>query len=171
MNFDLANACLGFVNGMQLAAMMIDAGRIDYALIVDGEGAREIHENTIARLARPDATREDVLSEFATLTLGSGAAAMVLGRADEHPEGHRLVGGVAPRRDRAPRAVHRRPERHEHRHQGLLDAGMAISDAVERRPGRLRLGGHRPLRRPPGLAGPHRGDVPDGWASTRAGCR
>ena len=50
MNFDLANACLGFVNGMQLAATMIDAGQIDYALVVDGEGAREIHENTIERL-------------------------------------------------------------------------------------------------------------------------
>ena len=80
MNFDVANACLGFLNGMQLAAMMIDAGRIDYALVVDGEGAREIHENTFARLEQPDATREDVLSQFATLTLGSGAAAMVLGR-------------------------------------------------------------------------------------------
>ena len=94
MNFDVANACLGFLNGMQLAAMMIDAGRIDYALVVDGEGAREIHENTLERLAQPDATRDDVLSQFATLTLGSGAAAMVLGRADEHPEGHRLVGSV-----------------------------------------------------------------------------
>ena len=46
---------------MQLAAMMIDAGRIDYALVVDGEGARQTHEVTLARLARPDATREDVL--------------------------------------------------------------------------------------------------------------
>ena len=82
LNFDVANACLGFLNGMQLAAMMIDAGRIDYALVVDGEGSREIHENTLGRLERPDATREDVLTQFATLTLGSGAAAMVLGRAD-----------------------------------------------------------------------------------------
>src|SRR4029078_12157986 len=47
MNFDVANACLGFLNGMQLAAMMIDAGRVEYALVVDGEGAREIHENTL----------------------------------------------------------------------------------------------------------------------------
>lgn len=37
LNFDLANACLGFVNGMQLAATMIDAGQLDYALVVDGE--------------------------------------------------------------------------------------------------------------------------------------
>ena len=62
LNFDVANACLGFLNGMQLAAMMIDAGRIDYALVVDGEGSREIHENTLERLERPDATRARVFS-------------------------------------------------------------------------------------------------------------
>ena len=97
MNFDLANACLGFLNGMQLAATMIDAGQIDYALVVDGEGTRHTHEVTLDRLSRADATREDVLAQFATLTLGSGAAAMVLGRADQHPEGHRFLGGAMRR--------------------------------------------------------------------------
>jgi 3-oxoacyl-[acyl-carrier-protein] synthase-3 len=95
LNFDLANACLGFVNGMQLAATMIDAGQIDYALVVDGEGSRRPQERTLERLSAPDATAADVFDQFATLTLGSGGAAMVLGRADEHPEGHRIVGGVA----------------------------------------------------------------------------
>jgi 3-oxoacyl-[acyl-carrier-protein] synthase-3 len=94
VNFDLSNACLGFVNGMQLAGMMIDSGQIDYALIVDGEGSRRTQEATIARLQRDDATKEDVLENFATLTLGSGGAAMVLGRASQHPEGHRFIGGV-----------------------------------------------------------------------------
>ena len=132
MNFDVANACLGFLNGMQLAATMIDAGRIEYALVVDGEGARELHENTLRRLSGTDATREDVLTQFATLTLGSGAAAMVLGRADAHPEGHRLVGSVL-------RAA---TEHHElcvgdlnamtTDAKGLLDAGMAISGAMWR---------------------------------------
>jgi acyl-CoA:acyl-CoA alkyltransferase len=93
-NFDLANACLGFMNGMQLAATMIDAGQVDYALIVDGEGSRRTQERTIERLQRPGTTKADVLMNFATLTLGSGAAAMVLGRASEHPGGHRFVGGV-----------------------------------------------------------------------------
>ena len=172
MNFDVANACLGFLNGMQLAAMMIDAGRIDYALVVDGEGAREIHENTLERLARPDATREDVLSQFATLTLGSGAAAMVLGRADEHPEGHRLVGSVL-------RAA---TEHHElcigdlngmsTDTKGLLDAGMAISDAMwADAQAEFDWADDGPLRRPPGLAGAHGRDVPDAAASTPTGCR
>ncbi|MEP6851617.1 MAG: 3-oxoacyl-ACP synthase III [bacterium] len=93
-NFDVTNACLGFLNGMQLAASMIDSGQIEYALIVDGEDARPAHEAAIARLNDESSTSKDVISEFATLTLGSGAVAMVMGRADRHPEGHRLVGGA-----------------------------------------------------------------------------
>ena len=95
LNFDLANACLGFVNGIQLAGTMIDSGQADYALLVDAEGSRFTQEVTLSRLTRPDATAADVRSQFATLTLGSGAAAMVLGRADRHPEGHEVVGGVS----------------------------------------------------------------------------
>jgi acyl-CoA:acyl-CoA alkyltransferase len=95
LNFDLANACLGFVNAIQLAGNMIDSGQADYAVLVDAEGSRYTQEVTLARLEGGDATAEDLRSQFATLTLGSGAAAMVLGRADRHPEGHRVVGGVS----------------------------------------------------------------------------
>jgi len=95
LNFDIANACLGFVNGMQLAGSLIDAGQADYALLVDAEGIRGLQEVTLDRLADPSSTAEDVKEAFATLTLGSGSAAMVLGRADRHPEGHPVVGGVS----------------------------------------------------------------------------
>jgi 3-oxoacyl-[acyl-carrier-protein] synthase-3 len=93
-NFDIANACLGFVNGMALAGQLIDAGQIDYAVIIDGEDADEIQVNTIERLGREGIKRKDFMSEFASLTLGSGAAAAVIGRADLHPEGHRMLGGI-----------------------------------------------------------------------------
>jgi 3-oxoacyl-[acyl-carrier-protein] synthase III len=95
LNFDVANACLGFVNGIQLAGTMIDSGQADYALLVDAEGSRFTQERALQRLASPEATAADVREQFATLTLGSGAAAMVLGRADQHPEGHRVIGGVS----------------------------------------------------------------------------
>jgi acyl-CoA:acyl-CoA alkyltransferase len=95
INFDLANACLGFVNAMSLAATMIDAGQIEYALVVDGEGSRRPQETTLARLSRPEATLAELFGEFATLTLGSGGAAAVIGRTDRHPEGHRIIGGDA----------------------------------------------------------------------------
>ncbi|QUW17795.1 3-oxoacyl-ACP synthase III [Agrococcus sp. Marseille-Q4369] len=94
INFDVANACLGFVNGMSLASGMIEAGQIDYAIVVNGEDADDIQVNTIDRLLRDDVDRTGFLSEFATLTLGSGSAAAVLGRADKHPDGHRILGGV-----------------------------------------------------------------------------
>lgn len=93
-NFDITNACLGFVNGMQLAAAMIESGQIEYALVVNGEDARGIQEATIERLNSGDSDARHVFEQFASMTLGSGAAAMVLGRADAHPEGHRFLGGV-----------------------------------------------------------------------------
>lgn len=94
VNFDIANACLGFVSGMSLAAQLIDSGQVKYAVIIDGEDADEIQSNTIERLSRADIARDDFMSEFASLTLGSGAAAAVLGPADQHPTGHRILGGV-----------------------------------------------------------------------------
>jgi acyl-CoA:acyl-CoA alkyltransferase len=94
-NFDVTNACLGFMNGMELAGAMIDSGLVDHALIVNGEDSRAVQERTIDRLNRPETVARDVLSQFATLTLGCGAVAMVLGRTDQHPEGHRMVGSVS----------------------------------------------------------------------------
>lgn len=94
VNFDVANACLGFVSGMSLAANMIESGQIRYALVVNGEDADEIQINTIRRLLRTDVGRDGFMSEFASLTLGSGAAAALLGRTDENPGAHRIVGGV-----------------------------------------------------------------------------
>lgn len=93
-NFDITNACLGFVNGMDLASTMIDAGHIDYALVVAGEDANAVHEATIKNLHANSVTRDNFLQQFASLTLGSGAAAAVIGRGDAHPEGHRILRGV-----------------------------------------------------------------------------
>src|SRR3712207_4636718 len=62
-NFDVTNACLGFMNGMELAAAMIDSGMVDHALIVNGEDARAVQERTIDRLNRPETVARDVLSQ------------------------------------------------------------------------------------------------------------
>ncbi len=91
MNFDITNACLGFVNAMTLASGLIDAGQIDYALIVGAEDVEEVQRRTIARLNDKNSTRQDFNNQFASLTLGSGAAAAVVGRFDKHPDGHRIL--------------------------------------------------------------------------------
>ncbi len=93
-NYDVANACLAFVNGMDMAARMIEHGEIDYAMVVDAETADLAYEKTIERLLRPETTDEEFRNELATLTLGSGAAAMVLARAEIAPEAPRYKGGV-----------------------------------------------------------------------------
>ena len=129
LNFDVANACLGFVNGMHLAATMIDAGQLDYAVVVDGEGSRLTQQRTIERLNAPTTTARDVIAEFATLTLGSGGAAMVLGRAGAHPEGHRLVGGVARAGTEHHDLCVGDLDRMRTDTKGLLDAGLALSSA------------------------------------------
>ena len=93
-NFDVANACLAFLNGMDIASRMIERGEIEYALVVDGETANLAYEKTLERMTRADATEADFKSEMATLTLGSGAAAMVLARAELAPGAPRYKGGV-----------------------------------------------------------------------------
>jgi len=94
MNFDLGNACLGFVNGMDMVGHMIERGQIDYGIVTDGESSRFSTEKTIERLLDPSVDEETFRANFATLTLGSGAAAMVLGRSDLAEKGHRFVGSV-----------------------------------------------------------------------------
>ncbi len=130
LNFDMSNACLGFVNGMQVAATMIDAGHIDYAVVVNAEGARYTQERTIERLSRQDATPQDAVAQFATLTLGSGAAAMVLGPADHHPEGHRFVGGVTRAGTEHHELCVGDLELMRTDARGLMDAGVALSRAL-----------------------------------------
>jgi 3-oxoacyl-[acyl-carrier-protein] synthase III len=127
-NFDVTNACLGFVNGMELAAAMIDSGMADYALIVNGEDSRAVQERTIDQLNRPVTASRDVLAQFATLTLGSGAVAMVLGRADRHPEGHRLVGSVSRAGTEHHELCVGDNDMMRTDLKGLLDAGLRLSE-------------------------------------------
>lgn len=92
--FDLSNACLGVLNGMAQVATMIDAGQIEAGLVVSGEVAEPLHEATIANLLsdrRLDKRR--LKNQFASLTIGSAAAAVLLVRGDG-TSGVRLLGGA-----------------------------------------------------------------------------
>jgi len=95
VNFDVGNACLGFVNGMNVVASMIEHGEIDHGLVVDGETSRFTMEATIERLASEACDEVMFREQFATLTLGSGAVAMVLSRADSVDSGRRFLGGMS----------------------------------------------------------------------------
>ena len=128
-NFDLANACLGFVNAMHLASTAIDAGFVKYALIVDGEGSRQTQLATIKRLQSETASAIDVFDEFASLTLGSGAAAMVVGNMEQHPDAHRIVGGVVRAATQHNKLCVGDLEQMTTDTRALLDAGLELGKA------------------------------------------
>jgi len=90
--FDVSNACLGMVNGMILAANAISLGQIRAALVVSCETAREIVDATINRMLA--AGDMDTFKKcLATLTGGSGAAAVVL--TGGQGRGRRVLGAYA----------------------------------------------------------------------------
>jgi 3-oxoacyl-[acyl-carrier-protein] synthase-3 len=92
--FDVGNACLGFMNGIEIAAQWIELGKVDAVLVVDGESSRNVVTKTIARLLEPTSTMADFKEALPTLTLGSGAVAMLLARDDLATTHHRLTRSV-----------------------------------------------------------------------------
>lgn len=90
--FDLSNACLGFLDGMVVLANMIELGQVKNGLIVAGETAEELLESTIeALLADRSLTRKTVKPAFASLTIGSGAVALYMCRAEDEVQPLRLI--------------------------------------------------------------------------------
>jgi 3-oxoacyl-[acyl-carrier-protein] synthase-3 len=126
-NFDLSNACLGFLNGMELVAQMIERGQIDYGLVVDGESSRHVVEKTLERLVRADAGPQTLRDNIATLTLGSGAAAAVLTRRALAPEGHRFVGVVSLAATEFNHLCHGQVDWMRTDTAGLLSAGLDLA--------------------------------------------
>jgi 3-oxoacyl-[acyl-carrier-protein] synthase-3 len=93
--FDLSNACLGFLNSLVVAASMIESGQISAALIAAGENGRPLVEETVRTLLSGSHDRNSIKPYFANLTIGCGAVAAIVCRADlAGGGGHRLLGGV-----------------------------------------------------------------------------
>lgn len=96
MSFDLSNACLGFLNGMLMAANMIELGTIKSALIVSGENSGPLLEETFKRLNNDQTlTRKSIKKYIANLTIGSAGVAFVMSSKDLSPAGHELLGGTS----------------------------------------------------------------------------
>jgi len=92
--YDVSNACLGMLNGMVQIANAIELGQIDAGMVVSSESSRQIVKMTIERLLE-NPTMEIFKETIATLTGGSGAAAMVLARSNlSAGRGHHLLGGT-----------------------------------------------------------------------------
>jgi 3-oxoacyl-[acyl-carrier-protein] synthase-3 len=97
--FDLSNACLGVLNGMVVIAEMIERGALEAGLVVSGEDGRGLVEETLATLLASRADDRELRAElklaFASLTIGSGACAVLLARAEPGREIPRLLSATA----------------------------------------------------------------------------
>ncbi|MCA9057670.1 MAG: 3-oxoacyl-ACP synthase III [Planctomycetaceae bacterium] len=92
---DVSNACLGLLNGMILIADQIELGRIQAGIVVGTETGRNLVEGTIDSLLQDETlTRQSIKPAFASLTIGSGSAAIVLCDRRLSRTGRRLVGGA-----------------------------------------------------------------------------
>ncbi|TWT95895.1 3-oxoacyl-[acyl-carrier-protein] synthase 3 [Botrimarina colliarenosi] len=88
---DVSNACLGILSGALQIATMIELGQIDAGVVVGTECGRQLVENTVANLnADQSLTRDSVKNSFASLTIGSASAAMVLCHERLSQTGNRL---------------------------------------------------------------------------------
>jgi 3-oxoacyl-[acyl-carrier-protein] synthase-3 len=77
--YDVSNACLGLLNGILQIANLIELGQIQAGLVVGTEDSRTLLESTIDELNRDQSlTRESVKPAFASLTIGSASAAVLL---------------------------------------------------------------------------------------------
>jgi 3-oxoacyl-[acyl-carrier-protein] synthase III len=96
--FDLSNACLGVLNGMVLVAELVERGAIEAGLVVSGEDGRGLVDQTLASLLASEADdrtlRAQLKRSFASLTIGSGACAVLLARARPGDGRPRLLGGA-----------------------------------------------------------------------------
>ena len=120
MILDVSNACLGLLNGCLLLANMIELGQVQAGVVVGTEIGRELVEGTIDSLINDTAlTRQTIKPAFASLTIGSGSAAIVLCDRRLSQTGHRLLGGVV----RCDTAAHQ-----------LCAGGVSIEDHGDDRP-------------------------------------
>jgi 3-oxoacyl-[acyl-carrier-protein] synthase III len=121
--YDISNACLGFMNGMISLANMIEMGQVRRGLIVAGESSRQLVHTTISQLLKATKlTRQEFKTAFASLTIGSGAVALVMAHDSVAQTDHRLLGGVV-----------RTATEHNHLCRGSRDTGFGADATMSMR--------------------------------------
>jgi 3-oxoacyl-[acyl-carrier-protein] synthase III len=92
---DLSNACLGVLSSIMMAGHMIERGVIKSALIVSGENAGPLIEETLNHLiSDPDMNRKKIKPFMANLTIGSAGVAILITHADLAPHAPKILGGT-----------------------------------------------------------------------------
>lgn len=93
--FDLSNACLGVLSALEVARTYLLAGEARRILIVSGENAGPLIEQTLTHLLNDTTlTRKTIKKYLANLTIGSGAVAWLITRKEDAPHAPEVEGLV-----------------------------------------------------------------------------
>ena len=79
--FDIANACFGFVDAMQIATNYISCGIVKHALVVTGEVPTRVMNAAISRL-KQGVDIKTARNIIGALSVGDAGGAVILGSAD-----------------------------------------------------------------------------------------
>jgi len=77
--FDLANACYGFMEAMEVASYYIKGGATEYALIVTGEISTQVARQALKNL-QGGMGKSDAKNIIGALTVGDAGGAVILGK-------------------------------------------------------------------------------------------
>ena len=77
--FDVANACHGFMDGLNIIDSFISSGAIDYGLVVTGEQPSHLTKRLAERL-KNGMSQRDFRVRIGALTTGDCGGAMLIGR-------------------------------------------------------------------------------------------
>ena len=77
--FDVANACIGFVDGMEIANKFIESGTTNYALVVTGETTSRVAQSSIEKLNK-GMPLKDARNKLGFLSVGDAGGAVIIGK-------------------------------------------------------------------------------------------
>lgn len=96
MYFDISNACLGFLNGIFVLSNMIELGQIKRGMLVGTESSQKMIDMTLKKiLDSPALSLQEAALYLPSLTLGSGAAALILAHDSVSKTKHKLLDGIS----------------------------------------------------------------------------
>lgn len=83
LHFDVSNACLGIMNGIQLAYHLLQNERFHNVLVTTGENSAPLMKKLISELNHnPSFNRKTIKPHIASLTLGSASLSFLISRQD-----------------------------------------------------------------------------------------
>jgi 3-oxoacyl-[acyl-carrier-protein] synthase III len=91
---DISQACSGFLAGLIQAAEMLSSRPTKPILVVTGENASQIYEDTLKGILEKE-TQESYFEQLASLTLGSAGVAFILARTGEDSSNPKLTASVS----------------------------------------------------------------------------